>query len=243
MMNKMGVESKGEINMAENHGGKLYEEITAQMIAQIHDGVLRPGDRLPAERALAEHFGVSRTAIREALRSMEMMGCVESRVGEGTFIKAPSLSNIVDPFSMVMSQNGKLDTDLIEVRLILETEVTAMAAQRRTQAQLEELRQNVEEMRADVENGGNGVASDDRFHAILAEACGNEAMSVMLNMCAGLLSKTRPITQSIKGVPKIALKDHAAICAAVEAQDERLARKLMRTHLNRAMRYLNKANR
>ena len=65
----------------------------------------------------------------------------------------------------------------------------------------------------------------------------------MLNRGAGLLSKTRPITQSIKGVPKISLKDHTAICAAVEAQDERLARKLMRTHLNRALRYLNKANR
>ena len=177
--------------MAENRGSKLYEEITAKMIAQIHEGVLRPGDRLPAERTLAEQFGVSRTAIREALRSMEMMGCVESRVGEGTFIKAPSLSNIVDPFSMVMSQNGKLDTDLIEVRLILETEVTAMAAQRRTQAQLEELRQTVEEMRADIEGGGNGVASDDRFHAILAEACGNEAMSVMLNSPSRAFRRSR----------------------------------------------------
>lgn len=228
--------------MAEGRAAKLYEEIAAQMIAQIHDGTLKPGDRLPSERTLAEKYGVSRTAIREALRSMEMMGCVESRVGEGTFIKSPSLSNIVDPFSMVMSRNGKLDTDLIEVRLILETEVAAMAAQRRTEAQLDALRQSIDDMRADIEGGGNGVASDDRFHSILVEACGNEAMSVMLNMCAGLLSRTRPITQSIKGVPKIALKDHAAICAAVEAQDERLARKLMKTHLNRALRYLNRAN-
>lgn len=228
--------------MAEGRAAKLYEEIAAQMIAQIHDGTLKPGDRLPSERTLAEKYGVSRTAIREALRSMEMMGCVESRVGEGTFIKSPSLSNIVDPFSMVMSRNGKLDTDLIEVRLILETEVAAMAAQRRTEAQLDALKQSIDDMRADIEGGGNGVASDDRFHSILVEACGNEAMSVMLNMCAGLLSRTRPITQSIKGVPKIALKDHAAICAAVEAQDERLARKLMKTHLNRALRYLNRAN-
>ena len=98
------------ISTSDNKSTKLYEDIAAEMIAQIHSGELRPGDRLPPERALAETYNVSRTTIREALRSMEMMGCVESRVGGGTYIKAPSLSNIVDPFSMVMSQNLKLGT-------------------------------------------------------------------------------------------------------------------------------------
>ncbi len=228
--------------MAESRGIKLYEEIASQMIAQIHDGTLHPGDRLPSERTLAEKFGVSRTAIREALRSMEMMGCVESRVGEGTFIRSPSLSNILDPFSMVMARNGKPDADLIEVRLILETEAAAMAAQRRTDAQLVELRQAVEDMRADIGAGDSGGAADDRFHSVLADACGNGAMRVMLNMCSGLLSGMRPIAQSVRSAPKVALKDYIAICDAVEAQDERLARKLMRTHLNRALRRMNRTN-
>ena len=94
--------------MADNRTGKLYEEIAAQMMEQIRSGALRPGDRLPPERALAEEYGVSRTAIREALRSMEMMGCVESHVGEGTYIKTPSLQEIVDPFSMLIAQNGRM---------------------------------------------------------------------------------------------------------------------------------------
>lgn len=226
--------------MAEGRGIKLYEDIASRMIARIHDGTLQPGDRLPSERTLAEKFGVSRTAIREALRSMEMMGCVESRVGEGTFIKLPSLSNIVDPFSMVITRYGRSDADLIEVRLILETEAAAMAAQRRSDAQLRELKQAVDDMCADIESGGSGVAAEERFHSILAEACANEAMHLMLNMCAGLLSAVRPIAQSIKSAPRIALKDHISICDAVEAQDDRLARKLMRTHLNRALRYMNR---
>ena len=121
--------------MAEQKGQKRYEEIAARMLAQIQDGELRPGDRLPPERALAEEYGVSRTAIREALRSLEMMGCVESHVGEGTFIKAPSLSNIIDPFSMIIAQNGRMGSELIEVRLILETEIAALAARRRTDDQ------------------------------------------------------------------------------------------------------------
>ena len=227
--------------MAEQKTHKLYEEIAERMLSQIQDGALRPGDRLKPERALAEEYGVSRTAIREALRSLEMMGCVESRVGEGTFIKAPSLSNIVDPFSMVMAQNNSLGSDLIEVRLILETEISALAARRRTEAQLAALEKTIVEMEKDIEAGGKGIAADERFHGILAEAAGNKALSTMLDMCAGMLSRTRPLTQSIKGVPRMALKDHSAICEAVRSQDERAARRLMRTHLNRALRNLNKA--
>ena len=81
--------------MADNRPGKLYEEIAARMMEQIRSGVLRPGDRLPPERALAETYNVSRTTIREALRSMEMMGCVESRVGGGTYIYAPYTGAVV----------------------------------------------------------------------------------------------------------------------------------------------------
>ena len=226
--------------MAEQKPLKLYEEIADRMLSQIREGILRPGDRLKPERSLAEEYGVSRTAIREALRSLEMMGCVESRVGEGTFIKAPSLSNIVDPFSMVIAQNGRLGSDLIEVRLILETEISALAARRRTDEQLSALQETIAEMERDIEGGGKGIAADERFHGILAEAAGNKALSTMLDMCAGMLSRTRPLTQSIKGVPRMALKDHAAIFEAVRGQDEKAARRLMRTHLNRALRNLSR---
>ena len=229
------------ISTSDNKSTKLYEDIAAEMIAQIHSGELRPGDRLPPERALAETYNVSRTTIREARRSMEMMGCVESRVGGGTYIKAPSLSNIVDPFSMVMSQNLKLGTELIEVRLILETEVAALAARRRTPEQMQALEETLDDMETDISSGGMGLRADEDFHEILARAAGNEALSMILSMCAGMLSRTRPITQSVKGVPRMTLKDHTAICEAIRLQDERAARRLMRQHLNRALRNLNKA--
>ena len=152
--------------MADNRTGKLYEEIAAQMMEQIRSGALRPGDRLPPERTLAEEYGVSRTAIREALRSMEMMGCVESHVGEGTYIKTPSLQEIVDPFSMLIAQNGRMGGDLIEARLILETEIAALAARRRTDEQLSALEKTLAEMRRDIESGGMGIEADERFHEI-----------------------------------------------------------------------------
>lgn len=227
--------------MAEQKNQKIYEEIAAKMLDQIQNGELQPGDRLPPERALAEEYGVSRTAIREALRSLEMMGCVESHVGEGTYIKAPSLSNIVDPFSMIIAQNGRMGSELIEVRLILETEIAALAARRRTDEQIFELEKTLCDMESDLKRGGMGLRADEDFHEILARAAGNDALNVMLQMCAGMLSRTRPITQAVKGVPRMALKDHTAICDAIRRQDERAARRLMRTHLNRALRNLNRA--
>lgn len=224
--------------MDERKNCKVYEEITTRMFDQIHQGALRPGDRLPAERVLAEEYGVSRAAVREALRAMEMMGCVESRVGGGTYIKKPTLANIVEPFSLVFPQSEKSLEELIEVRLILETEVAALAARRRSPEQLAALEATLTDMAEDIQRGGNGLDADDAFHAILVHAAGNDALSVMLNMCADMLSRTRPITQSIRGVPLATLKDHTAISSAVRAQDERAARRLMRAHLNRALRNL-----
>ncbi len=225
--------------MSENRGAKLYEEIAARMIDDIHAGKLNPGDRLPPERALAEKYGVSRTVIREALRSMEMMGCVESHVGAGTYIKSPDVSNIVEPFAMAFKQSGK---ELIEVRLILETEIAALAARRRTDEQLLALEKTLVDMEDDLQAGGNGVKADEDFHVLLATAAGNEALSVMMNMCAGILSRTRPITQSVKNVPRMTLKDHTMICEAIRMQDERAARRHMRAHLNRALRNLDRAS-
>ena len=102
------------------------------------------------------------------------------------------------------------------------------------------LEKAIHEMERDIERGGKGITADERFHGILAEAAGNEALSTMLEMCSGMLSRTRPLTQSIKGVPRMALKDHSAICEAVRGQDEKAARRLMRTHLNRALRNLSR---
>ena len=87
---------------------------------------------------------------------------------------------------------------------------------------------------------GKGREADDAFHAILTEAADNEALNAILDMCAGLLSRTRPITQALRGVPKQTLKDHTAIVEAVAARDERAARRTRRRHLERAMRNLNR---
>lgn len=89
-----------------------------------------PGDKLPTERDLAVQLNVSRTAIREVLRSLETMGFIESRVGEGTFVKKTTLDNIIKPFSGLLSQDKKLMIELIEVRMLLEAEMQSLLLKR-----------------------------------------------------------------------------------------------------------------
>ena len=219
---------------------KLYEEIVDLMLKRIKDGELNPGDKLPSERVLAEELGVGRPVIREAIRSLELMGCIESRIGDGTYIKAPSIEHVVNPISVVVSQNKHMYNELIEVRLILETEIASLAARRRTEEQLHRLADTITEMEKEINAGDTGIEQDERFHSALAEAAGNESLCAIINMCAGMLSQTTHITQKMAGIPRITLEQHKKIYSAIEVQDEKRARSYMRKHLLRAQKNLNK---
>ena len=219
---------------------RLYEEIVKRILSMMQAGIFKPGDRLPAERILAEEYGVSRTAVREAMRSLELMGYVESRVGEGTYVTVPCMEQVVEPFSMMVSQDTRLSAELIEVRLILETEIAMLAARRITDEQLAVLRTSLVDMEADILSGGLGVQADEQFHSTLVQAANNSALNIVLDMCSGMLSSTREVTQRLKGVPEKTLKDHRLIYEAVEARDEKKARRLMRQHLMRALSNLDR---
>ncbi|MGE4484018.1 MAG: FadR/GntR family transcriptional regulator [Oscillospiraceae bacterium] len=217
---------------------KLYEEIVDELLMRIGTGILRPGDKLPSERDLAETFNVSRAAIREAIRSLEHMGCIESRIGDGTYIKSPTLKEIIDPISMVFPNDKALYSELIEVRLILETEIATLAARRRTREQLEYLAKNIEEMEKEINAGGLALEQDEAFHKALAEASGNRVLSTVSDTCSGIISRTRALTQRLKGVPLSALTSHKQIYGAIERQDEKAAAFYMRDHLNITRRNL-----
>ena len=85
----------------QSNGKKLHEEVTDKLLSRVRSGEFKPGDRLPAERALALEYGVSRSVIREAMSSLNQMGCVVSRVGGGSYVKTPDTSDIVDPLSVI----------------------------------------------------------------------------------------------------------------------------------------------
>ncbi|MGE4485418.1 MAG: FadR/GntR family transcriptional regulator [Oscillospiraceae bacterium] len=213
---------------------KYYEEIVQILFDKIKNRELRPGDRLPPERKLAEDMGVSRTVIREALRSLETMGYIRQQIGNGTFIAVPTVSNLMDPFSAIIVQDVNANKELIEIRLILEPEIAKLAASNRTAGQLSLIQNNLDISRADVESGGFGIEQDYEFHKLIAEASGNSSLSKIFDMCAELLLRTQVITQRVSGQTLSTLNDHQAILNALREYDGEQARKLMRQHLIKA---------
>ncbi|HBQ63477.1 MAG TPA: hypothetical protein DD727_00830 [Clostridiales bacterium] len=213
---------------------RLYEEIFKQLVDLIQKGALKPGDRLPPERELAVQLNVSRTAIREALRSMELMGYIESRVRGGTFIRQLTMENVMNPFTSILSQDRKLIMELIEVRLLIEVEITRLAAQRMTSEKAEKLHSTLALMDNEIKNGEIGIQGDNAFHRTLAECSENTAMQKILDLCGDLLSATRKATLEIPGQPEKSYQDHRQICEAVCSKDASRAVKLMRAHLTKA---------
>jgi GntR family transcriptional repressor for pyruvate dehydrogenase complex len=213
---------------------RLYEEIVKQLTDLINKGSLKPGDRLPTERALAIQLKVSRTAIREALRSLEMMGFIESKVGEGTYVREITMNNVISPFSALLMQDKRLMTELIEVRMLLETEIARLAARRVTPVIAQEIEFSLELMETEITNGEIGIAGDNAFHNALAKAADNSAMSKILDLCGDLLSSTRAAALTRMKDQRVGLAQHRDIYLAIKAGDEERASALMKYHLTEA---------
>lgn len=217
-----------------------YEEVAADLVARLRQGEFQPGDRLPAERTLATEYGVSRSVIREAVRAMEQLGCVTSRVGGGSYVKTPDASSIADSFSIVFEQDGAFAEELIETRLILETQIARMAAQRRTQNQLEAMEQTITDMKEALDQGKPGEQLDARFHQLLADAAGNRVLAAAVSAYSELMNQSLRITQYMDGVPVQTLQDHQRILDALKEKNENDAEHQMREHLLRAQENLSK---
>src|SRR6202007_184893 len=123
---------------------RLYEQIVQQVEESIHKGALKPGDQLPPERELAEQFGVSRTAVREAVRTLREKGLVEAYPGRGTFITSATSNTIRSPLApMIRTGQAEGTLHLVEVREILEPEIAALAATRADEESVKEMRDAV----------------------------------------------------------------------------------------------------
>lgn len=213
---------------------RLYESIVKQIQSLISSGQLTPGQRLPPERELADELGVSRTSIREALRSLEMMGYLESRVGVGggTFIKEASFHNAISPFSKTLLQNQDFIVELLEVRLFLETEVARLAAIHRTPEQVEKLEAAVQQMSNEIDRGETGLDGDNQFHHILADATDNRVLKEFVRMCGDLLEVEREDhLRNKKGASLLAIGQHREIVQAVADGDAEKSQQLMRRHI------------
>ena len=213
---------------------RLYEAIVKQLQDLITSNKLKTGEKLPPERQLAEELNVSRSSIREALRTLEMMGYLESKVGisGGTFVKDVTMETVVSPFSQMLVRNGNFIADLLETRLVLEIEVARLAALRREDEDLQKIEDAIQSMEDEIKEGGTGINGDNEYHRALGAAAHNDVLLNMVRMCGDLMEMQREEhLANLNGESDRALKSHKAIFKAVKDQDEEKAQSLMRKHI------------
>jgi len=211
---------------------RLYEQIVQQIEESIVKGDLKPGDQLPAERDLAQRFGVSRTAVREAVKALREKGLVEAYSGRGTFV-TDGTRNAVRQSLDLMSRMGQQEgsTHLAEVRAILEPEIAALAAQRIQESELTTMREAVAVMDKAGQDPDAYIEADLDFHLALAEAAANPLILSLIDSIVGLLREQRLRIFKVSGGPERGQVHHKQILEAIEARDADKARDVMRAHL------------
>jgi GntR family transcriptional repressor for pyruvate dehydrogenase complex len=210
---------------------RIYEEIVRQVKAMIAEGRLKSGDQLPPERELAEKFLVSRTSVREALRALESLGLIDIRPGEGTFVREVSVESLIQPLALVMASQREAISELFEARRLIEPLIAGLAAARATADDLHEMERILEEQAREVAAGRTGLAQDARFHAALASAAHNRAITRILGAIIDLLAQSREESLNTPGRPQRSHLDHRRVLDAVRSGDDTAARQAMADHI------------
>ena len=211
---------------------RLYEQIVQQIEESIVKGELKPGDQLPAERDLAQRFGVSRTAVREAVKALREKGLVEAYSGRGTFVTdgtTQAVRQSLDLMVKIGQQDGS--NHLAEVRAILEPEIAALAALRIQEAEVATMREAVAVMDKAFQDPDAYIEADLDFHLALAEGAGNPLILSLLDSIVGLLREQRLKIFKVPGGPERGQVHHKKILEAVDKRDAEKARDAMRSHL------------
>lgn len=214
----------------------LSGEAAKQIIQKIEAGDFVKGDKLPSERDLAITLGVSRTTIREAIKSLASIGYIETKQGGGNFVCDLSLENIIRPLSRSLKGDKKLLLELIDVRKLLEAQTAKLAAINLTDETKKGIQASLEQMEKEIKQGDIGVDGDRAFHLAVANAGDNDALKIILEMCNDLLDSTREVTLSLPGQSKKSLKDHEYIAEAIFDRDPKEAEIRMVKHLELAYR-------
>jgi GntR family transcriptional repressor for pyruvate dehydrogenase complex len=211
---------------------RLYEQIVQQIEDSILKGTLKAGDQLPSERELALKFGVSRTAVREAVKTLHEKGLVEAYSGRGTFITNGTSQAVTQSINLMMRiDQTDGSANLAEVRQILEPEIAALAATRIEEPQLALMREAFSVMDHALKDPEAYIEADLDFHLALAEAAENPLILSLLDSIVGLLREQRIKIFFEEGGPERGQYHHARILEAIEKRDPDASRAAMRDHL------------
>ena len=211
---------------------RVAEGVADQIRLLILEGTFPPGRPLPGERQLAERFGVSRGSIRDAFRTLETIGLLVTRHGQGTFPQELDVDRLVAPLASVLSYRRDMQDELLDVRRMFEPAVARVAAARVTEADLEDLQRILESQRRKLRNGRSAIVEDTAFHQVLARATGNRVIVSIMATLNDLLVESRKLTLRQKGRPRKSILGHEAVVEALRQRDGEAAAEAMRAHID-----------
>jgi GntR family transcriptional regulator, transcriptional repressor for pyruvate dehydrogenase complex len=209
----------------------LPQEIVKALTDLIMKRVWKPGDLIPSEKELAIRFQVGRSTIREAVKSLVVLGVLEARAGEGSFIREPTSELLSGGFRWgLLLSEGNLD-DFVDVRVLIEVECARRAAVHRTEDLLSQLEATIEEMSSDPMDHGAFMDSDTRFHLAIAHAARNPIFETVGSTVQSIVRIWYPKTYSIPETKSCTIAEHRAIFNRVASGDANAAGKAMRAHV------------
>lgn len=212
---------------------RLYEQVVRRLREHVANSGLRPGDRLPPERELAERLSVSRASVRQAIVVLEVQGMVEVRHGGGTYLREESLDS--EPVEDLVARRQRLP-EVLEAREALEIKLVELAAQRRTEHDLAEIDAALAAMRAELAAGDLGAEGDRRFHTAITTAAHNALLAEFMGTIADEIAETRAESLRQPHRPPTSLSQHERIAEAIRNGQPRAAVTAMRRHLRTVSR-------
>jgi GntR family transcriptional repressor for pyruvate dehydrogenase complex len=207
------------------------QEIVLAIAELIIKRVWKPGDYIPPEKELAARFGVGRSTIREAIKSLVILGVIEARPGDGSYIREATSDLLSGAFqwgSLLTEQNLG---DLVDVRVLIEVECAGRAAAAGDPAVAANLLRIVEQMSDVRDNPQPFMKLDNEFHLVIAAASRNPLYLSLSRTIQSLVAVWYEHTYQIERTKAVTIGEHLAIAKAIEAQDENAAREAMRRHL------------
>jgi len=217
---------------------RIYRSIIEQFVELIRIGELKPGEKLPPERVLAEQMQVSISCIREAFSVMEVIGLVEIRIGDGTSISDLNIAPFFNTIAPLLLKNDDREVELLEFRELLETEAVELAALKGKAEQIKLLEQILKDMKKAADEGNRQleVIADTKFHSTLFLLTGNYILMkasecvVSLLECSVRFSRGT-IMENTEDSVKL-YNQHVAIFEAIEKRDPELAKQAMNDHMS-----------
>jgi GntR family transcriptional repressor for pyruvate dehydrogenase complex len=226
-------------NIFQNIGNKLTlsQRIERTIEGAIREKKLAIGSKLPTEREMCESFGVSRTALREALRRLSARGLITIQKGSGMYVSEINIQDAIDTLNLYydLKFDKNLLSQIIEVRSLFEPEIASLAARKRTDQDLSLLEANVTEFeQCDPDNTQMEADLDNQFHLCISKATQNPVVQVSMEPIYSLLPRMRNyIYGNIDGEKVTTLRFHRSLLESIRGKDENLSRSLMKEHLER----------